>query len=84
MKKSRLIKRSDRIVDVTAGSPISHTSVCVLWQHILAMRNMYHVTVCIQRTLVHRRTRFRGDNCLEAKDGKRSQFGSARLLAETR
>jgi hypothetical protein len=45
MKKSRLIRRGDRVVDVTAGSSISHTSVGVLWQHILAMRNMYHVTL---------------------------------------
>ena len=44
LRKARLIRGKDRIIDITARSAISHTSIRMLWQHICATRNMLHVT----------------------------------------
>jgi hypothetical protein len=44
MKKARLIRAGDKIVDISAQSMASHTSAGVLWHHILALRNMRRTT----------------------------------------
>ena len=44
VRKAHLVRSGDRIVDVTAHSTMSHTSLRMLWQYICTTRGMLHVT----------------------------------------
>lgn len=44
MKKAHLVRRGDRVVNVSHVSPTSHTEATLLWQSLLAQRNMQTVT----------------------------------------
>lgn len=44
MKKAHLVRRGDRVVNVSHLSPTSHTEATLLWQSLLAQRNMKTVT----------------------------------------
>jgi hypothetical protein len=43
VRKARLIRGGDRIIDITARSAVNHTSIRMLWQHICATRGMLQV-----------------------------------------
>lgn len=44
LRKAKIIRRGDRVVDISARSPATHANVGVLWHQVLAIRNMWHVT----------------------------------------
>ena len=44
LRKAKIIRRGDRVVDISARSPADHANAGVLWHQVLAIRNMWHVT----------------------------------------
>jgi hypothetical protein len=42
MRKVKLIRRGDRVVDVSALSPTSRTEAAMLWEYVLGAHNMSH------------------------------------------
>lgn len=44
LRKAKIIRRGDRVVDISARSPVNHANAGVLWHQVLAIRNMWHVT----------------------------------------
>ena len=44
LRKAKLVKRGDRVIDVSALSQSSHTDAGMLWRYVVATRNLVYVT----------------------------------------
>jgi hypothetical protein len=44
LRKAKIIRRGDRVVDISARSAQNHASAGALWHQVLAIRNMWHIT----------------------------------------
>ena len=44
LRKAKIIRRSDRAVDISARSPANHARAGALWHQVLVIRKMWHVT----------------------------------------